>query len=837
MQEAVVAVTRVKKTGKATLLALSGAALTLPGIDVEAATPVAEPKATTQYGHYEEEGDRMKADVYHGDFILPLTDWFEFTFSFDQDTYVGATPYFSTPDGASDAISAASNVDPFSLGVSVIVENDDVKEGVRNDIRNRVIPPTNLNTETFRRLINSTTLDYSKPVQVIAAHPLESRNMPVLGGNFYWGPVTLGLSGGYSLEDDFDSTFGSSNLSWELNNKLTTLTAGFSLANNDITREAVRAGGPHDHSTGELEDFEATSKYRTFDLGFSQILTKNTLFHLNGSYIRQRGYLSNPYKLVNITGEITPEEYNEAAFGSGGSGSTWDAFTDLEVAGFELFREVRPEKRDIWVIATGLNQHIPSLDASVQFDYRFFMDNWDISSHTFELAWYQDLPYGISVTPNIRYYSQSSADFFAPFFRAPRSDGNYSSDYRLSDYGALSGGISVNKEFTKGFNLNVGFEYRTHKGSLKLGGGGEDSYADIDSYLISAALEVNLSSLGRSTGHESHHDKHAQHGGHLPAGVMFGHMLSQANEFMIGYNYSHGDWSDGYQNGTSENISDQELISKACDGGDCEFKAERMRMDMHMINFMYAPTDWLNLMIMPQFAFKKMEMEPLPNSIVTDGGYHDNTGLGDTLFGALVKIFDTDGHHMHMGAIFSAPTGRIDVTFDGFINSESQLQSFGMQLGSGTWDFKPSLTYTGSNGNWSWGAQAAGIMRMESSNKLGYVLGDEVQGSLWGGYKALDWLSFSVRNIYKSQGKIKGNVNRIIPVPFGQTAQLTTLENPANKGGQFWDLGIGVNFSVPGGEFAGHSLSVEWLQPVIHDVNGYQLEQEGTLAVHWGYAF
>ena len=56
--------------------------------------------------------------------------------------------------------------------------------------------------------------------QIIAQQPRESRTMPILGTNLYLGPVTLGLSGGFSTEPDFESAFGSSNLSWESNDKM-----------------------------------------------------------------------------------------------------------------------------------------------------------------------------------------------------------------------------------------------------------------------------------------------------------------------------------------------------------------------------------------------------------------------------------------------------------------------------------------------------------------------------------------------------------------------------------------------------------------------------------------
>jgi hypothetical protein len=42
---------------------------------------------------------------------------------------------------------------------------------------------------------------------------------------------------------------------------------------------------------------------------------------------------------------------------------------------------------------------------------------------------------------------------------------------------------------------------------------------------------------------------------------------------------------------------------------------------------------------------------------------------------------------------------------------------------------------------------------------------------------------------------------------------------------------------VPSGAFAGNRLSVEWLQPVADDVNGYQRARTGALSLTWDAAF
>ncbi len=72
---------------------------------------------------------------------------------------------------------------------------------------------------------------------------------------------------------------------------------------------------------------------------------------------------------------------------------------------------------------------------------------------------------------------------------------NYSSDHRLSGFGALSGGLTVSKQFAKGVSFEIGAEYYTHAGSLKLGGGGEAAYADYSYYTVNGVLKVDLSAL------------------------------------------------------------------------------------------------------------------------------------------------------------------------------------------------------------------------------------------------------------------------------------------------------------------------------------------------------
>jgi hypothetical protein len=326
--------------------------------------------------------------------------------------------------------------------------------------------------------------------------------------------------------------------------------------------------------------------------------------------------------------------------------------------------------------------------------------------------------------------------------------------------------------------------------------------------------------------------------GHAPAGVMFDHM-HKAGEWMVGYRYMWSRMDGDTLNGTSK-ATDAEIKMMGCNPPNvCMMKQTEMTMQMHMLDIMYAPTDWMTLMVMPQWMTMDMTMSPLDAGMGGMGGMpmstrsHGTDGLGDTIFGALIKLSDGPGYHLHTGLMFTAPTGSIDEEMDMHggmsMTGPPKLTHYMMQLGSGTWDFLPSLTYTGRADRWSWGAQMSGIIRMEDENDEGYKLGDVFQATAWGSYRLADWLSTSVRVLHTQQGEVEG----FAPTGMGRSPP----DWPSNYGGRFWDVGFGLNTVVPSGPLMGHRLSAEWLQPLEDDVNGYQQEREGTLWVNWSKSF
>jgi hypothetical protein len=229
----------------------------------------------------------------------------------------------------------------------------------------------------------------------------------------------------------------------------------------------------------------------------------------------------------------------------------------------------------------------------------------------------------------------------------------------------------------------------------------------------------------------------------------------------------------------------------------------------------------------------EMSMREVEGAVPHDGGHgghagahaHSTSGFGDLGLYALIRLVQSGSHHLHAGVGFSAPTGAVDEK-----DSGGRFTHYMMQLGSGTWDFLPSLTHTAQTGTWGWGAQASGIIRLEEFNDSGFRFGDAFQLTAWGSRGITDWLSASLRLSYFTQGTIKGHYN-------GPHNHASPPDLQANYGGQFLDLGIGLNAAIQQGTLQGHRFGIEWLQPMHEDVNGFQQKRDGTLYVTWSRAF
>src|SRR5205814_3924203 len=114
----------------------------------------------------------------------------------------------------------------------------------------------------------------------------------------------------------------------------------------------------------------------------------------------------------------------------------------------------------------------------------------------------------------------------------------------------------------------------------------------------------------------------------------------------------------------------------------------RMTMEMHMAELMYAPSDRITVMAM--IPEREMAMDHVT---ATAERFTDRTsGIGDVSFMGLFNLLGDPlgkGQRVVLNAGFTAPTGAID------LREGSRQFEYAMQLGSGSWDLLPGLTYLG----------------------------------------------------------------------------------------------------------------------------------------------
>ncbi len=323
-------------------------------------------------------------------------------------------------------------------------------------------------------------------------------------------------------------------------------------------------------------------------------------------------------------------------------------------------------------------------------------------------------------------------------------------------------------------------------------------------FMLLTLMGPFISNAGAETDREDFRCSCEKPEGHAPIGVMGDHAHDEG-ESMISYRYMFMDMS-GNRSGTNR-VGNMEVLT------DYMVTPTDMEMHMHMLSFMYAPNDFLTLMTM--LPFKEISMEHLTRAGTTFKTHA--SGLADVQVAGLWKLLDTNKHRAHLNTGISLPSGNIDERDDTPAGAQSKLP-YPMQLGSGTVDLRPGLTYTGDYERFSWGTQAMGTVRL-GENDNDYTPGNSFDATTWGAYAANDWVSASLRLAYQNWGNIDGADPDLNPM-------MIPTADPTLRGGERWDIGLGINLYVPEGTMQGLRLASELLFPVYQNLNGPQLESD-----------
>lgn len=264
----------------------------------------------------------------------------------------------------------------------------------------------------------------------------------------------------------------------------------------------------------------------------------------------------------------------------------------------------------------------------------------------------------------------------------------------------------------------------------------------------------------------------------------------------------------------------------------------KMSMQMHMLMGMHSLGENTTAMLMFNYLQNTMDMVTNDNresTMVT-------AGTGDTLIGVMYQA----NPRVNTAISLSLPTGSIEekvkmvMPLGGTHNTRAPYQ---LQLGSGTFDVLPSITYAAKVNHLAWKTQATYTYHL-GRNSEGYAFGDKIEWDNSLHFNFSKKLSTLLRGKFLWQDKIGGEDSRILQKMSAPTApvagappvgdhgdhgdggsgsgpqSLTSPDTaPNGQGGAEFDLLWGMTF-LP---LKNHLLGFEIGIPVYQDLNGPQM--------------
>jgi hypothetical protein len=260
-------------------------------------------------------------------------------------------------------------------------------------------------------MVSSASVD----VETSASPYDDERKQGSFSVDFLLGKSTYSM--GYVNSDESDykakTLFGS--VSHDMFGDLTTISFGYKVGKNDVFRNVkiddVKVNDP---------TFAEKMETKGYNVGVSQIITKNLI--VNGQYevITDEGFLRSPYRSVRF-------------------------FVDPLTQGRQ--DEKYPNTRSSNATSFRAKYFLP-YRAAVDTMYRFYTDTWGVIGHTGELGYVHPLKNDKWIFEGrVRYYTQTKADFYSDIF--PRADfSNFMArDKELGTYTAVTAGLSASYEF------------------------------------------------------------------------------------------------------------------------------------------------------------------------------------------------------------------------------------------------------------------------------------------------------------------------------------------------------------------------------------------------------
>ena len=317
-----------------------------------------------------------------------------------------------------------------------------------------------------------------------------------------------------------------------------------------------------------------------------------------------------------------------------------------------------------------------------------------------------------------------------------------------------------------------------------------------------------------------------------PAVIMFSH-VHKKGEWMLAYNFMQMNMN-GLMNGSS-NTSTNEIFKTYI------ATSTKMEMQMHMLMGMYGISNRLTVMGMLNYNVNSMNMQMLPTAAMNMPGMEmmgsDGTmpnmmsaGFGDAQLYAMYALMKDENSELIVVGGLNLPTGSIHQKgkSDDIFYPNSNL-TYMMQLGTGTLDILPGLSYKFQQNKFAIGGQFNSSIKI-LSNSNNYRLGNTATINIWSAYSICKWLNPSVRVEASSVGKIRGTDTSIYA--FNEPTA-----NTMNYGGTTLRGFVGTSLPIQLNENKAMKIGVEYGFQVYQNYNGIQVPVKNLINATINYQF
>lgn len=240
------------------------------------------------------------------------------------------------------------------------------------------------------------------------------RYAPTLMATYDDGDNLLTFGGYYSSEIDYTGKSLFVNYVRQLNEQNTALGIGISQSFDKWEPVFKRALPKNNRNESKI------------DFSINQLISPRFSLQAVYSYMYSEGFLSSPYHYI----------------------------LQQDLAKFENY----PDKRTGHAFAFK-GVYLLNNNNSMNFSYRYYADDWDISSHTINIEELHDFSKKITSGLRVRYYSQSKSNFAKTIGTYTLKDTYFATDYRMEAFDSYTIGLSCIYRMKHGSKLTASIDY------------------------------------------------------------------------------------------------------------------------------------------------------------------------------------------------------------------------------------------------------------------------------------------------------------------------------------------------------------------------------------------